>query len=424
MRLFLSILALLFTLTASSAASDDFSRWFSDSTLRVDIIAGTTSAGSGVMLRGMSKSQGWAGRRSNLGSTLLAGNGRLTMTDVASGDTIYAGPFSTLFNEWLATDLPSRGAQGFEHTVTAPLPKRPANIEISFNDARHLPVASARWIYDPSDILVRTRPSKSRLESKMLHGRKSESDRRIDVAILAEGYTKGERKLFFADARKAVESLLTHEPFTSMADKFNFVAIHTPSQSSGVSVPASGDWRDDAFGSHFSTFYSDRYLTIPSIFALYDALDGIAAEHIIVLANTAEYGGGGIFNNYTLTAAHHPNFREVLVHEFGHSFGGLADEYFYEGDVMDDTYPTDIEPWEPNVTTLVDFRGKWEELLPEGSDPKADPEATGMLHEGAAYSFKGIWRAAPDCRMKSNDAPDFCPACTLALKRIVEFYTE
>lgn len=98
--------------------------------------------------------------------------------------------------------------------------------------------------------------------------------------------------------------------------------------------------------------------------AIHNALAGIPYEHIIILANTDVYGGGGIYNSYTLTTAHHPMFKPVVVHEFGHSFAGLADEYFYEDDTMTDTYPLDIEPWEQNISTRVDFTSKWENILP------------------------------------------------------------
>ena len=164
-------------------------------------------------------------------------------------------------------------------------------------------------------------------------------EREPNVAILAEGYTTAEMDSFYHHAAVAVESILKHEPFKSRADDFNFVAVASPSIDSGVSVPRLGDWKKTAFSSHFSTFYSDRYLTTGNLQDVHDALAGIPYEHIIILANTPEYGGGGIYNSYTLTTARHRDFKPVVVHEFGHSFGGLADEYFYEDDIMDESYP-------------------------------------------------------------------------------------
>ena len=148
---------------------------------------------------------------------------------------------------------------------------------------------------------------------------------------------------------------------------------------------------------------------------------------IIILVNTDNYGGGGILNSYNLAAAHHPQFKPVVVHEFGHSFAGLADEYAYEGEQIP-MYPTDVEPWEPNITTNVDFSGKWENLISKGT-PLPTPEearykkAVGLF-EGAGYSLKGVFRPMQDCRMKTNSEPEFCTICQKAIERLIDFYTE
>ena len=150
-------------------------------------------------------------------------------------------------------------------------------------------------------------------------------------------------------------------------------------------------------------------------------------EHLIILANTPEYGGGGIYNSYTLTTARHKQFRPVVVHEFGHSFGGLADEYFYESEANEEAYPTEVEPWEPNITTLADFKGKWENLIPKDA-PRPTPVSEAAkwpvgLYEGGGYVSHGVYRPADNCRMRTNTAPDFCPACRQALCRLIDFYT-
>ena len=164
---------------------------------------------------------------------------------------------------------------------------------------------------------------------------------------------------------------------------------------------------------------------------IHDWLAGIPYEHIIILANTDTYGGGGIYNSYTLTTAHHPMFKPVVVHEFGHSFGGLADEYAYD-EAPSPLYPYDIEPWEQNITTLVDFQSKWQDMLPDGTPLKAQPVETDAdkiyskvgIYEGAGYTLKGIYRPATECRMKINEAPRFCPVCERALERMIRFYTD
>lgn len=233
---------------------------------------------------------------------------------------------------------------------------------------------------------------------------------------------------FISHATVAVNEMLSYEPYKRYADRFNFIAVESPSNESGVSIPLQGRWPDTAFGAHFSTFHSDRYLTTPRVKLVHDALEGIPYEHIIILANTPQYGGGGIYNSYLLTSALTPQFKPVVVHEFGHSFGGLADEYFYTGDVMEDSYPFDIEPWEPNITTLVDFGSKWKPLLKKGTPVPTPIEKKKKyplgVYEGGGYSWKGIYRPADECRMRNNEYPTFCPACEDALERLIRFYTE
>ncbi len=411
---------------ASSAT--EFGRKFEEKTLRVDYLFTATPEGArGVSLASQSCMDGWAGRRHRMSELPLTGNGIVTVVSEADGDTLYRTSFSSLYHEWLTTDEASAVAKAFEHTVLLPYPSAPARISIELLDNRHRPMASMEHRFDPKDILISRKGHGRVPEYRYIH-RGGDPKTAIDVAILAEGYTKAEMDSFYRHARVAVDAILSYEPFRSRADKFNFVAVGTPSDDSGVSVPRFGDWKSTAFSSHFSTFYSDRYLTSLHVKDINDALAGIPYEHIIILANTPEYGGGGIYNSYTLTSSLHKSFRPVVVHEFGHSFGGLADEYFYDAEPNEDAYPTDVEPWEPNITTLVDFDSKWKEILPEGvPQPTPVSEASRWpvgVYEGGGYVARGVYRPADNCRMRTNTAPEFCPACQRALARLIDFYAE
>lgn len=212
-----------------------------------------------------------------------------------------------------------------------------------------------------------------------------------------------------------------------MANQFNFVAVAAASTDSDVSVPKEGLWRNTALSSHFSTFYSDRYLTTLHQRDLHNLLARIPYEHIIILANTDTYGGGGIYNAYMLTTAHHAKFEPVVVHEFGHSFAGLADEYYYD-DQYENYYSSDREPWEQNLTTLKDFGAKWQDLLPRGTQIPTPPNERKInrigVYEGGGYMSKGVYRAYQDCRMKTNECAAFCPVCQRAITRMIDFYTK
>lgn len=402
-----------------------FNRNFDDRTLRVDYIFSATPGGERtVCLAGQSSTDGWAGRRRRLAQLPLQGNGTVTVCSEATGDTLYRTSFSSLYHEWLTTDEAAATPKAFEHSVLLPFPKAPAIISIDLLDNRHEPMAAMNYRFDPTDILIEKKGRGKMAPHRYIHKGGNPKDA-IDVAILAEGYTREEMDDFYRHAAIAVESILSHEPFKSKADKFNFVAVATESEDSGVSVPRLDDWKSTAFSSNFSTFYSDRYLTTLHVKDIHNAISGIPYEHIIILANTDEYGGGGIYNSYTLTTARHKNFRPVVVHEFGHSFGGLADEYFYEQE-QEESYPLDVEPWEPNITTLVDFDSKWKHLVKEET-PVPTPEKSAAIYpvgvyEGGGYTFKGVYRPADRCRMRDNDWPVFCPACEEALANLIDFY--
>jgi hypothetical protein len=421
------ILFLLCLIAVASTRAQVFADHFADKTLRVDYIFNGNASGQAICLDGVSALPTWAGRKHHLAELPLQGNGQIVMRNAASGKTIYTTSFSSLFQEWLETDEARNVTKGFENTFLLPYPLQPVEIEIILLDPRRNVRASMKHIVHPNDVLIEQKGNSHITPHKyLLHN--DSPEKCIDVAILAEGYTLQEMQTFYEDADIACKSIFDHEPFKSMKKRFNVVAVASPSTDSGVSVPRLNEWKHTAFGSHFSTFYSDRYLTTSRVKAIHDALAGIPYEHIIILANTEEYGGGGIYNSYTLTTAHHPMFRPVVVHEFGHSFGGLADEYFYDNDVMTDTYPLDIEPWEQNISTQVDFAAKWKDMLSENTPVPTPAEVsenypTGV-YEGGGYSAKGIFRPAENCRMRTNEYPAFCPVCQRALRRIIEFYTE
>lgn len=421
------ILFLLCLIAVASTRAQVFADHFADKTLRVDYIFNGNASGQAICLNGLSALPTWAGRKHHLAELPLQGNGQIIMRNAASGKTIYTTSFSSLFQEWLETDEARNVTKGFENTFLLPYPLQPVEIEITLLDPRRNVRASMKHIVHPNDVLIEQKGNSHITPHKyLLHN--DSPEKCIDVAILAEGYTLQEIQTFYEDADIACKSIFDHEPFKSMKKRFNVVAVASPSTDNGVSVPRLNEWKHTAFGSHFSTFYSDRYLTTSRVKAIHDALAGIPYEHIIILANTEEYGGGGIYNSYTLTTAHHPMFRPVVVHEFGHSFGGLADEYFYDNDVMTDTYPLDIEPWEQNISTQVDFAAKWKDMLSENTPVPTPAEVsenypTGV-YEGGGYSAKGIFRPAENCRMRTNEYPAFCPVCQRALRRIIEFYTE
>lgn len=383
-----------------------------EQTLRVDYMFSGTDKTAVISLDEMSRFDGWAGRRTNLKEVPVRGNGQICMTDAQTGDTLYRMSFSTLFQEWQTTEEATKVRKSFENVFLLPMPSVKAKVNVHLYDFFGNIVASLNHEVDPSDVLIRHLTPLVPEHKYLLQSGTPEE--KIDVAIVAEGYTAEEMDIFYADAQTAMEAILKHEPFGTYKDRFNFVAVALESADSGVSVPGQGEWKNTALKAHFDTFYMDRYLTTLRLKNMHDKLCGIPYEHIIILANTDTYGGGGIYNSYTLTTAHHPAFKPVVVHEFGHSFAGLADEYFYDDQYVEYYYPG-TEPWEQNITTLADFESKWKDMLDAGE---------AELLEGAGYQSKGVYRPADDCRMRTNRPDHFCPVCQRAIARIIEFYTK
>ncbi len=421
--------ALLFPALLCPSSDSAFSRDFRDETLRVDYAFSGCDTVQQIAVEELRRGAGWFGRRTHMDSLLLSGNGEIVMRDATDGRVLYKTSFSTLFQEWQTTEEATRVHRSFENVFLLPMPRRNAEITVSLFDTRHRLTQSLRHEVRPDDILIRPLSNISPYPHRVLH-QGGIPQKSIDVAIVAEGYRAEEMELFYQDARRTVDELLSYAPYSEMKDRWNFTAVAPPSAETGVSVPHDNDWKQTVLGAHFDTFYSARYLTTPCVRKLHDVLAGIPYEHIIVLVNTDRYGGGGIYNSYTLVAAHHPLFRPVVVHEFGHSFAGLADEYFYD-DQYTPYYHADVEPWELNITTLANFGRKWRDLLPADAAIPTPPQglpATDMtrmgVYEGAGYQSKGVYRAFQDCRMRTNEAPAFCAVCRRATRQVIQYHTE
>ena len=403
------ILSLLLLLTPCMATAQDFEAFFCDSTLRLDYIFAGDCHQQHIYVDQMAMSPRWYGRRSRLDEVPLKGNGSITVTNSENGKVIYRHTFSTLFQEWLSTAEAKTTAKSFENVFLIPYPKHPITISVELRDYHDQPMAIMMHDVNPRDIMIRRLIPKT---SYFTLQQAADTTKCIHIAYVAEGYTALQLDQFLQDCRVANEALFSHEPFRSMRQRFNIVALLSASNDSDVSQPGKGVWLDTALDSHFDTFYSERYLTTLHLKKLHDVLAGAPYEHIIVLANTAHYGGGGIYNSYNLSYTRGSQFRPVVVHEFGHSFGGLADEYPYGDD--DPMYFSDTEPWEPNLTTHPE-NPKWQDLINQGK---------ASVIEGGGYLSKGVWRAQENCRMRTNEHPDFCPVCQQALTRLIDFYTK
>ena len=416
----------MFLAIVTMTHAQDFNRYFTDETLRIDYTFSGNAAHQEIAMDQLNRIPHWYGKRHRLSEVPVEGNGQIIVRDHHSKEVIYRNSFSTLFQEWLSYEEAKHIRKSFENVFLVPMPKDTVDITVVLNNNYREEMTSMTHTVVPTDILIRrigerdVTPYTTLMEAK-------DPDHCIHIAYIAEGYQEQEMDVFMNDVKTAMEALFAHEPFKKMKDRFNVVAVKAPSKESGTSEPSRGIWKNTALHSHFDTFYSDRYLTTLHLKDLHDWLAGTPYEHIIILVNSDHYGGGGILNSYNLTSTHHTKYRPVVVHEFGHSFCGLGDEYAYETEDIP-MYPAEVEPWEPNLTTLKDFNVKWKDMI-DAKTPVPTPQTRIYINkvgvfEGAGYSLKGVYRPMQDCRMRTNEYPEFCPVCHRALERLINFYTE
>ena len=418
---------LLTVLCCSSVFGQHYNEYFTDKACRVDFHFCGNVHQTSLFLNKIKQEPFWGGRRSHLSGDLNLGDFRFRVLDSISNKQIYMDGFCALYREWLTTPEAVMTGKSFEQSILFPFPKEAITLIIEKRiDLDHW-TEIFRYALSPTDKLIQiTHPKKTPVK---IISKTATPENAIDIAVIAEGYTAKDEKKFYRDAELLAENLLTHEPFTKYKNRINIYAIAAPSDESGISLSDDSTWKNTAVGSHFYTFYESRYLTTPDVFKVRDLAALVPYDAIYVLANTAVYGGGGIFNFYALTAAGNKLSKQVTVHEFGHSFAGLADEYFYDRqDALDGMYDIKIEPWEPNITSLVSFDRKWKYLLPEGT-PVPTPaqkeyKSKPGVFEGGGYLSKGMYRSMFDCRMRTNEAPEFCPVCQQAVERMILFLTE
>lgn len=307
-----------------------------------------------------------------------------------------------------------------------PYPKDKIIVEFTARDRKTMEFFTMlRQEIDPESIFIDRRKLVENPVVKLLDN--GNSSDKVDMVFLAEGYAADEQDKFVQDARKFMDAMLATAPFDSRRDDFNVWAVGTISQESGTSSCGTGVYKNTALGTGYYTFGTDRYLTTPDIKDIRDAVWNVPCDAIFLVINAETFGGGGMYNVYACGTADNEQTYGVFMHEFGHSFAGLADEYFGKPVAYDDTfYNLEKEPWEPNITTLVDFESKWKDLLPEGTQiptPLNDETKDKIgVFEGGGYVDKGIYRPVDHCKMR--DYVDYCPACSRAILQVIDHLSD
>jgi hypothetical protein len=399
------------------------------------------------------------------------GNYLFEVREGGSGKLLYSRGFNSVFGEWKTTEEALHQNRTFSESLRFPTPD--ATVEVSLKEREGSGGFHEVWktIVDPKNKFVeRARPPSP--GPLMELQRMGDPAVKVDLLVLGDGYTAAERTKFEKDARRFMESLFLTPPFREHRTEFNVWGLCPAAEESGVSRPSSGIYRRSPVGTSYDTFGTERYVLTMENRTLRDWASFAPYEFIEILVNGETYGGGGIFNQFATVAIDNPWSGYVGVHEFAHHFAGLADEY-YTSDVAYLPPEHKTEPWEPNVTALLDPTNlKWRDLLAAGTPvptpwdqeefdrferdiqrqrkelraagkPEAEMDALFRVErekedallgaqryagkvgafEGANYEAKGYYRPEVDCIMFTRHQ-SFCAVCRRAIELVIAMYTD
>jgi hypothetical protein len=439
-------------------------------TVRVDYLhSGNALSDQYALERVLIEPLPWPGDLSQNFDNTNRGQNRVEVADAKTGDLLYSRDFSTIFGEWRTTDEANRISRGFHESVRFPKQDRPVRVRILKRDERN--AFSVVWSVDVDadapDVVRKQAPAPAKPIPIRVSG---PSPQKVDLLIIGDGYTQADMKKFEADARRLSQHLFEVSPFRERAADFNVWALAVPTVESGVSRPSTGVHHASPLGTRYDIFGSERYVLTLDNRALRDIAQHAPYEFIEILVNNDTYGGGGIFGQFSTAAAGNDWANYLFVHEFGHHFAGLADEY-YTSPVSYQSSANRMEPWEPNVTALRDPAGlKWKQHVNAGTAlptpwPKAEYEESSRAYqkrraelraanrpesemsalfradlartnalfskapqrhaigafEGANYEASGYYRPAMQCIMFDR-SDKFCPVCQDGISAIIDLY--
>ncbi len=426
MKKFIILCAAALISVATFGQQPKYDTYFTPDRLRIDLTFAGDASYQKIFLEGMVKECAWSGSKTNLVDTFNYGEYRMEVLN-QQGEVIYSKGFNTLFQEWRTTAEALTTPQAFNSSYTIPYPKEKVTLKVYervkatglYNEIFSIGI-------DPADKLISQEIANDFKVSAIMQN--GDPAVKVDLCFIAEGYTAQEMEKFLADARRFADYMFTMAPYNKHKEDFNIWVVESVSQESGTDIPHEDVWKKTVANSNFYTFRSDRYLTAQNQKTICQIATAAPYDALYVIVNNPKYGGGGIYNFYGLSASDCPWAEEVFVHEFGHSFAGLGDEYYDSSTSYEEFYNLSIEPWEPNITTLVNFDTKWKDMLKEGVsvptaplEDKKDNTNVGV-YEGGGYMAKGIYRPVMDCRMKTNQAHAFCPVCQRAIEKMIEYY--
>src|SRR5450755_4228957 len=437
-------------------------------TLRLDCFHGGTATEEEMSFDGLVLEGPWPGRMDRAIDDTNLGKYYFEVVDRKTNQLLYSRGFASIFGEWQETPEASEVRRQFHESLRFPAPSAPVQVIVKRRGRQNAFRELWSMVVDPAGPAVDRSgpPANIKVWAVMQNG---EPRDKVDLLLMGDGYTAAEMEKWHQDARRMVETLFAASPFKERRRDFNVWAVDTPADQSGVSRLSDGVDRRSPLRATYDAFGSERYVLTFDNKRLREAASAAPYEFIEIIVNDRKYGGGGIFNLFATVSADNAFTPYVFVHEFGHHFAGLADEY-YTSDVAYGSATEHPEPWEPNATADP-LAAKWKDLLPAGIDlpsiwpkkefeqmeqaiqerrrairaqhrPEADMEALfreeGVLatrtlgsglnagkvgaFEGAMYEGRGYYRPQQDCIMFTRDEVGFCAVCRRAIERVIRMY--
>ena len=428
MKRIISKLSLLLIITASLSFNlkAQYDLYFTDQQLRIDYYIFGNADTCYYALDKYVMEPVWGGARKHLVDSLGYGDYLVEVLLHDSDIIIYSRGYCNLFGEWQSTSEAQQVTKGFNESVIIPYPKEVVDVVFYMRNYDGVFIEKMRLNVNPNDYFIQNAPE-NHYSVFNVYGDYA-PEKAVDIVILPDGYSEDEMGKFVNDCNFFKECLFSYEPYNTYKDRFNIRAIMAPSKDSGISVPADDVWKNTAVGCSFYTFDSERYCMSTNNQAIRNLAGMVPYDQIYILANTSKYGGGGIYNFYCVSSTDDSFSSDVIIHEFGHGFAGLGDEYYDSSTSYEEFYNLSIEPWEPNLTTLVDFDRKWKDMLKKKT-PVPTPEEEKYVDEvgvfeGGGYEPKGMYRPKMDCLMKTFKGDTFCEVCQKAIEKMILYYTE
>jgi hypothetical protein len=484
-----TIIFIILYATIMNAQTIKFNDYFVDQTMRIDYFHIGDAANEFITIDHVFQYGTWAGSLKNLIDNFNNGAYYYKIYDLASGKLIFSRGFDSYFKEYQTVDDAIKGIKRTYHeSAIIPYPKNKIRFVLERRDKQNKLNEIFSSEIDPSDLyIIKDAVKDDAVKIYKSHYSGNPHDK-VDVAILGDGYTLKEQKKFEDDLKRFSSVFLSHEPYKSRKDKFNIYGVFKPSEESGIDEPGANIYKNTTLGTTFYALGSERYILTDKNKAILDLAAHVPYDAIYIMCNSARYGGGGIYNFYCTFVSDNQFSNYIFLHEFGHSFSGLADEYYTSDVAYNDSYPKQVEPVEPNITRLLDKNNlKWKSLVTPGTEipslwekenydkmdyawqkerreinkhiaelkrnkasqkeienAQNEYNKKDKLHsdevdkylmsskywnkvgafEGAGYSATGMYRPMPDCLMFSKGSKPFCKVCEERVIEVIKHYSE